>query len=128
MPSSNLDCCIYYGILIDKNDLHSTAIFDGCNNILDFLSKHEFDYRLIGSSSYSKKMVVGKEIHWDYGSYVTEVTFNDNKINLHSTLEMENDSFQINNNLEFNNEETDQKLKIAGISLVPKFYIITSKE
>ncbi|MNJ90425.1 hypothetical protein D3C87_80220 [compost metagenome] len=131
MPGTNLDCCIYYGIILDKNQLQSIAMYDGCKDVLEFLYKHELDYRFIGNTSYSKTMVIGKEIHWDHGSYITGFSFSENKIELDSKIVTENNEFISNNEFSKDNEEIEvlnKTLKSISSSENPRFYIVTSCE
>lgn len=132
MPSSNLDCCIYYGAILDKSELQSISSFCGYANVSDFLSHYSLDYRPIGSIAYSKNIIVGKEMHWDYGSYVTEINFDNQGVKLRSVLDIENTDLEINNEFSYiNNDdlvEIANSLKSSGIEQIPKFYIITSKE
>lgn len=132
MAGTSLDCCIYYGILIDKNDLHNIATLNGSKDIPSFISKYSYDYRFVGPISYSRKVIVGKELHWDYGSYATELDFENQKLSLKSVLSLENGKFTIDNSFSFgdNHEfvELENSFKLAGFNSKPKFYIITSKE
>lgn len=131
MPSTNLDCCVYYGIILDKNQLQSVSMYNGCKNVIEFLNKNELEYRFIGDTSYSKTMIIGKEIHWDHGSYVTEFDFSKNKINFKTKIITENNEFMSDNEFSKDDKEIEiinKTLKYISPSENPKLYIITSCE
>lgn len=119
----NFDTFIYFGVILNRSTAHELAIMNGFSTIYDFVEAHDFSYQMIGDVHYSDVMVVGKQIHWDYGSHVTEIS---ESLNLKSKIYSEEQEHQYENQLYFECEDIKEQLVKLGVSETPKHYIVTN--
>ena len=121
------NCFIFYGVIINKRKLHNLALQNKCVDMYDLLDKYELDHRIIGDVRVSSKIVIGKEIHWDYGTNVIELNMkNEQELSLTSLFETEEGNTKIENNLYKDYKNIRMKLKEIGTGKSPKTLILTS--
>lgn len=125
--NNDIDLFLFYGILLDRTYMHEYAIMRGYSSIYEFAHLNDLNYRKVGLESISDKYVFGKEIHWDYGSNVTELIVKDNSIILQSNLYANNGDIEIKNDVNSSIEDfVQEKFKNLRIFGKPKYYFITS--
>lgn len=122
----NFDVFIYYGVILDRSNIHELALFHGFSTVYDFVESQELQHQMIGNNGFTNLMIVGKEIHWDYGSHVTELTFLEDNINLKSELYVDDQIRPFQNEMEYEYNDIELKLNKLGITSKPKHYIITN--
>lgn len=119
----NFDMYVYFGVILNRSTAHELAILNGFSTIYDFVEAQDLSYQMIGDVHFSDIMVVGKQMHWDYGSHITEIP---ETLQLKSTIYSEEQEHQYENTLHFNCDDIKEKLLKLGVNETPKHYIITN--
>lgn len=119
----NFDTFVYFGVILDRSIAHELAVMNGFSTIYDFVEAHNLSYQMVGDVHFSDVMVVGEQMHWDYGSHITEIS---DSLNLKSKVYSEDQEYQYENKMNFDCEDIEKKLKGLGVSETPKHYIITN--
>lgn len=124
---TKMDCFVYYGVIMGSAAVSELVRLHGYQSVYEFVHSKGLNYRPVGFSAYRNRLVIGREIHWDFATNVTEFAYDEDtdRITFRSRLIDDGKIVNVDNAVEFDYTDIDERLTLLGIREKPRFYIVT---